>query len=92
MNILRPWINLEIQNKEAKSGQWKLGRVMEVHLSLDGYVRKATVGYKINPGGSKYQNKDYTRVIWLSYYQLMKVGMNPNLLLRAGGGGGRVKR
>ena len=51
-----------IQNKEAKRGQWKLGRVMDVHLSLDGYVRKATVGYKINPGGSKYQNKDYTCV------------------------------
>ena len=35
---------------------------MDVHLSLDGYVRKATIGYKINPGGSKYQNKDYTCV------------------------------
>ena len=51
-----------IQNKEAKRGQWKLGKVMDVHISLDGHVRKAIVGYKISPGGSKYQGKDYTCV------------------------------
>ena len=67
-------------------------------LSLDGYVRKATVGYKIYPGGSRYQNKDYTRVERPAHNLVVLLpadeGLDESrLLLRArGGGGGGVKQ